>query len=68
MAEKAAPSQAIRELTEQIEARKRQQQLARDLKQQKQSKIERRKRLERLTAPILFVLTVLISALVLLFF
>ncbi len=68
MAEKTKSSQAIRELTEQIEARKRQQELVRKVKQKKKESQERRQRFERLTAPIIFVITVLISAAVLLFF
>ena len=68
MAGTTGSSQAIRELTEQIEARKRQQQLVRDVRQQKQASLQRRHTFERLTAPILFLLTVLISAVVLLLF
>jgi cytoskeletal protein RodZ len=68
MAEKTKSSQAIRELTEQIEARKRQQELVRTAKQKQKESQERRQRFERLTAPILLVVTVLISAVVLLFF
>ncbi|NCN06978.1 MAG: hypothetical protein GW946_04015 [Candidatus Pacebacteria bacterium] len=68
MVEKTKPSQAIQELTEQIEARKRQQELVRTLKQQKKSVERRRHRIERLTAPILFLVSIFISAVVLLLF
>ncbi|MDA1079476.1 MAG: hypothetical protein O2840_02185 [bacterium] len=68
MAEKTKPSQAIRELTEQIEARKRQQELVRMAKQKQKSSQEKQRRFERLIAPVLFVATVVISAVVLMFF
>jgi len=68
MADKPAKlSASIQELTEQIETRRQKQQTVREARQRQESKKKRRERMERLAAPIIMVISVLVSALVLLF-
>ncbi|PIR62599.1 MAG: hypothetical protein COU65_02605 [Candidatus Pacebacteria bacterium CG10_big_fil_rev_8_21_14_0_10_42_12] len=60
-------SASIQELTEQIETRRQKQLIVRETRQKQESKKKKRARFERLAAPIIMVLSIIISALVLLF-
>lgn len=68
MADKPAKlSASIQELTEQIETQRQKQRAVRETRQKQESKKKKRARLERLAAPIIMVVSIVISALVLLF-
>ncbi|PIY80013.1 MAG: hypothetical protein COY80_05045 [Candidatus Pacebacteria bacterium CG_4_10_14_0_8_um_filter_42_14] len=58
-------SASIQELTEQIETRRKKQQLVREARQKHESKKMQGVRLERLAAPIILVASLIVSALVL---
>jgi len=60
-------SASIQELTEQIETRRQKQLIVRETRQKQESKKKKGARFERLAAPIIMVLSIIISALVLLF-